>query len=310
VRVNFPLTLTLSRQGRESERFRELAIAWLVDAIMVNMAQILKSKNLATKFQIMVEIAAHQPNIQQKDIAPRLGITSQAVSEYIRELIKDGWLSSEGRSRYKVTKEGVDWILQMSRQLHSYAWFVSKVVADISTTTAIADTDLSIGQPASLYMKDGLLFASQAIRGKGAKGVTATEAKKGQDVGIRNIEGVIRLEPAKVMIGKVPNVQEGGSRSTNMALLGKEVKKARLVGALGTEALVALRRTGVKPDHIHGVGEAAIEAAYCGLSSLIICSEDKVPILTQRLEEENLDYEIVDLRQNFPRASTSRRRSS
>jgi putative transcriptional regulator len=137
---------------------------------MFDMAQILQSKNLATKFQIMVEIAAHQPNIQQKDIALRLDITSQAVSEYIRELIRDGWLNSDGRSRYKVTKEGVDWILQMSRQLHSYAWFVSKAVADISTTTAIADSDLSVGQPASLYMKDGLLFASEAISGKGAKG--------------------------------------------------------------------------------------------------------------------------------------------
>jgi len=251
---------------------------------------------LATKFQIMVEIAAHQPNIQQKDIAPRLGITSQAVSEYIRELIKDGWLSSEGRSRYKVTKEGVDWILQMSRQLHSYAWSVSKVVADISTTTAIADSNLSVGQPASLYMKDGLLFASKAIRGKGAKGITATEAKKGQDVGIRNIEGVIKLEPAKVMIGTVPNVQDGGSQSTNLARLEKEIKKANLVGALGTEALVALRQIGVKPDYVHGVREAAIEAAYCGLSFLIVCSEDKVPILVPRLEEENLDYEIVDLR--------------
>jgi len=277
---------------------------------MVNMAQILKSKNLATKFQIMVEIAAHQPNIQQKDIAPRLGITSQAVSEYIRELIKDGWLSSEGRSRYKVTREGVDWILQMSRQLHSYAWFVSKAVADISTTTAIADSDLPAGQPASLYMKDGLLFASDVISAKGAKGITVTKAKKGQDVGIRNIEGVIKLEPAKVMIGKVPNVQDGGSRSTNLARLKREVKEAMLVGALGTEALVALMQIGVKLDYVHGVREAAIEAAYCGLTFLVVCSEDKVPILVPRLEEENLDYEIIDLRKSYPKASARRRPSS
>jgi putative transcriptional regulator len=288
----------------------QLAIAWLASAIMVNMAQILKSKNLATKFQIMVEIAAHQPNIQQKDIAPRLGITSQAVSEYIRELIKDGWLISQGRSRYKVTKEGVDWILQMSRQLHSYAWFVSKAVADISTTTAIADSDLSVGQRVSLYMKDGLLFTSDAISDKGAKGITVTEAKKGQDVGIRNIEGVIKLAPAKIMIGKVPNVQDGGSGSTDLARLKREVKEARLVGALGTEALVALRQIGVKPDYVHGVREAAIEAAYCGLSFLVVCSADKVSILVTRLEEENLDYEIVDLRQTLPKASTSRRQSS
>jgi putative transcriptional regulator len=263
---------------------------------MVDMAQILKSKNLATKFQIMVEIAAHQPNIQQKDIAPRLGITSQAVSEYVKELMKDGWLTSEGRSQYKVTREGVDWILQMSRQLHSYAWFVSKVVADISTTAAIADSDLAVGQSVALHMKNGLLYASRVIKGKGAKGTIVTAAKKGQDVGIRNIQGVIKLEPARLMIGKVPNVQDGGSRSANLARLKREVEAARLVGALGTEALVALMRIEVKPDYVHGVREAAIEAAYCGLPSLIVCSEDKVPLLVQRLEEENLQYEVVDLR--------------
>jgi putative transcriptional regulator len=277
---------------------------------MSDMAQILKSKNLATKFQIMVEIAAHQPNIQQKDIAPRLGVTSQAVSEYIRDLIEDGWLSSEGRSRYKVTKEGVDWMLQMSRQLHSYAWFVSKVVTDISTTTAIADSDLSAGQPVSLYMQDGLLYAVGAMSNKGAKGITVTDAKKGQDVGIRSIEGVIKLEPAKVMIGKVPNVQDGGSRSINLARLKGEVKKARLVGALGTEALVALSQMGLKPDYIHGVREAAVEAAYCGLSFLVVCSQDKVALLVQRLEEENLQYEIVDLRQKPPSASAATRQPS
>src|SRR4030042_2740518 len=112
----------------------------------------------------------------------------------------------------------------MSRQLHSYAWFVSKAVADISTTTAIADSDLSVGQPTSLYMKDGLLLASKVISDRGAKGTTVTEAKKGQDVGIRNIEGVIKLAPAKEMIGKVPNVQDGGSRSPDLARLKRTAK--------------------------------------------------------------------------------------
>jgi len=77
------------------------------------------------------------------------------------------------------------------------------------------------------------------------------------------------------------------------------------VGAMGMEALVALTEIGVKPDYLHGVREAAIEAVHCGLSLLVVCSEDKVSILVQRLEEENLDYQIIDLRQNLPRASTS-----
>ncbi len=261
------------------------------------MAQILKSKNLATKFQIMLEIAANQPNVQQKDIAPKLGITSQAVSEYIRDLIRDGWLSSHGRSRYTVTKEGVDWILQMSRQLHTYAWSVSKVVADISTSTAIADSDLAVGQRASLYMRDGLLYASDVEAEGGATGLVITEARKGQDVGIRNVEGIVELETAAVTIGRVPEIGDGGSSTTDLNRLEKAVKKARLVGAMGTEALVAIKQIGVQPDYLHGVREAAVEAAYCGLPFLVVCSRDRVSALIQRLEEENLSYHIVDLSQ-------------
>lgn len=261
-----------------------------------DVAQILKSKNLATKFQIMLEIAANQPNVQQKDIAPRLGITSQAVSEYVRELIRDGWLVSQGRSRYEVTREGVDWILRMSRQLHSYAWFVSKVVADISVSTAIADSDLAVGQQASLYMRDGLLFASGVMSDRGAQGTVVTNAKKGHDVGIRNIEGVIDMEIAGVTIGRVPDVQDGGSGNTDLDRLRSAIAEARLVGAMGAEALVALTQVGMKPDYLHGVTEAAVEAACCGLPFLAVCAAGRVSILAQRLTEENLTYSVLDLR--------------
>ncbi len=260
------------------------------------MAQILRSKNLATKFQILLEIAANQPNIQQKEVAKKLDITSQAVSEYVKELMKDGWLSSQGRSRYRVTREGVDWILRMARQLRSYISFVGKVLSDISTSTAIADGDLSIGQPVSLYMKNGLLFASSDIGGEGARGIAVSKASKGEDVGVSNVQGVIELKTGKVTIGKVPNVQEGGSRNTNLAQLKEEIGEGILVGAIGIEAMVVLKQAGIKPDYVYGVKEAAIEAAYCGLPILIVCAEDSVTGLMQSLEEENLEYKIVDLR--------------
>jgi putative transcriptional regulator len=260
------------------------------------MAQILRTKNLATKFQILLEIAANQPNIQQKDIAQKMDISSQAVSEYVRELIQDGKLSSQGRSRYKVTREGVDWILRMARQLQSYTLFVSKVIADLPTSTALADSDLSVGQQVSLYMKDGLLFASGDISGEGARGIAISEAKKGDDVGVSNIEGVIKLESGEVTICRVPNVQRGGSGNTKLALLKKEISQGALVGAIGVEALVALKRIGIKPDYIYGVREAVMEAAHCGLPFSIVCVEDGVSALTQSLEEEGLGYKLVDLR--------------
>ena len=49
------------------------------------MVEILRNKNLATRFQILVEIARSGPNIQQRDIAGKLGVTPQAISEYIKQ---------------------------------------------------------------------------------------------------------------------------------------------------------------------------------------------------------------------------------
>ena len=262
------------------------------------MAEILRSKNLATKFQILLEIAANQPNIQQKHVAKRLSITSQAVSEYVKELIKDGWLSSQGRSRYNVTREGVDWILRMARQLQTYSAFVSKVVSDISTSTAIANDNLSLGQRVSLYMKNGLLLASSELSEEGANGVVVSEARKGEDVGISKVEGVLKLEIGEVIVCKVPNVQRGGSRSTDLVRLKREVSKGRLVGVIGIEALVASERAGIEPDYVYGVKEAAIEAASAGLPFMAVCAEDMVSGLVQRLEEENLGYRTVDLRKD------------
>ena len=260
------------------------------------MVDILKSKNLASKFQILLEIASNQPIIPQKDIAQKLAITSQAVSEYVKELTGDGWLISTGRSKYKVTKEGVDWILRMARQLNSYTYFVNKVVADIYVTTAIAVTDLKFSQPVSLYMEDGLLFASDIVNDKGAHGITISGAKKGEDIGISNVEGVINLGIGKATILKVPGIQEGGSRNTDVSLLRRTISNCRLLGAIGVESIVILKRVGINPDYIYGVKEAVIEAACHGLDIFVVCVDSVIPVLVENLKENSVYYEIIDLK--------------
>jgi putative transcriptional regulator len=259
------------------------------------MVDILRSKNLASKFQILLEIASNQPIIPQKEIAQKLAITSQAVSEYIKELISDGWLSSSGRSRYKVTKEGVDWILRMLRQLHAYTSFVDKIVADIYVTTAIAVTDLNFGQSVSLYMEDGLLFASDIVSDEGAHGITISGVKKGEDVGISSIEGLIDLGVGKAMIFAIPGVREGGSRNTAIALLKKEMSRYKLVGAIGIESIVVLKRAGINPDYIFGVKEAITEAACHGLVIAVVCVDYAISALIESLRKNSIDYEIIDL---------------
>ena len=143
-------------------------------------------------------------------------------------------------------------------------------------------------------MKEGLLFATDALR-KAAKGLAVSNARKGEDVGISNIEGIVPLEIGEVTILRVPGIQRGGSRNIDVARLKKELSNKELVGTIGIEALIALQRIGIEPDYLYGVTEAAIEAAHSGLSFRILCTDDEVPNLLKRLEEENLSYKLSGL---------------
>ncbi len=82
--------------------------------------EILKNKNGDTRFQIMVEIAALCPSIPQKSIAKKLGVTPQAISDYIQQLVNEELIVSMGRSNYKVSTKGVNWMLLILRELRSY----------------------------------------------------------------------------------------------------------------------------------------------------------------------------------------------
>ena len=94
------------------------------------MVEILRNKNLATRFQILVEIADNGPNIQQQDIAKKLDVTPQAISDYVRQLLNEGLLTSAGRSRYNVTNDGVNWIIKVLRELRAYITFIQKAISN------------------------------------------------------------------------------------------------------------------------------------------------------------------------------------
>ena len=266
------------------------------------MVEILRNKNLATKFQILVEIANSGPNIQQRDIANRLDVTPQAISDYIKQLIKEGSLASDGRSRYKVTNNGVNWVIRVARELRNYSAFVGKAVTSISVCAAIADCNLTSGQTAGLQMKDGLLFATDQP-GEGARGIVVSDARQGEDIGITNIEGIVALQIGKVTILKVPGIQKGGCRKVDFNQLQREVKGRAVIAAMGIEALVALRQVGAN-FYMYGAKEAVIEAARSGLQPLAVCVEDETFSLIRGLEEESIGYELIDLRKGEDQADT------
>ncbi len=261
------------------------------------MVEILQNKNSATRFQILVEIAASGPGIKQKSIAVKLGVTPQAISDYIHQLMKDDLVVSEGRYHYRVSAKGVNWMLKVLRELRSYASLVEQAVTSITVCAAVAECDINRGQAVGLKMKDGLLFATSQTDG-GARGMAVSSAGQGEDIDVSDIEGLVELVRGRITILQVPHIQKGGSRQVDVELLQARVANNQQVGAMGIEALISLRRIGIEPRYLYGVTEAAIEAAKCALSFIIACTEDAIPGLIKRLQEEELHYELIDLRLN------------
>lgn len=258
---------------------------------------ILRSKRETTRFQVLVEVAEHQPSIRQQEIAEKLTVTPQAISEYVRDLADDGFISAEGRGRYYVTHKGVEWILNNAELLETYARHVRRdIIHQIVTWAAIADCDLKKGDAVGVYMKGGWLYAGKEPQS--AMGMVAADANRGDDVGIAKLAGIIDHTEGKVEVVKVPRIEKGGSKTISIPKLLDLIKSTELVAAVGLESYLAIKNAGIKPDMYFGAREGTIEAAFHGMHCLILIVDEEFTDFLKRLETAGLSYSIHDLVKN------------
>lgn len=259
------------------------------------MSDALSDKRTATRFRVLVEIADRQPAVSQGEIADSVGVTSQAVSEYIRELIDDGLVHKDGRSRYAVTKEGVDWLFQEAKSLQRFADHVTDdVLGSVQEDTAIATEDIEAGEQVTLSVREGLLHATPGSEGP-ATGVATTDADAGTDVSITSFEGVIEMETGTVTVAQVPPARDGGSRTADTDSLAELCEEADRVLAGDVEGVVSLREAGYEPEVSVAAGEVGAAAAAVGMTVVVAASTDTVGRVTDVLREGDTAYDVTTL---------------
>lgn len=255
---------------------------------------ILRSKREVSRLQILVEIAEHQPAVRQQEIAEKLGVTPQAISEYIRELVEERKVSASGRGNYEVTREGIEWVLENAESLESYARHIRRdIIQQVSVWTALAAEDLQEGDEVGMYMKAGFLYAGK--KPLAATGTVIADAKKDEDVGVAHLNGLIDHKEGMIHVCKVPRIQHGGSKKIQREKLLEVISQAGIVGAVGLEAFVALKGAGKKPDMFFGAREGVIEAAFHGIECAIVIVDEEFTDFLKRLESVELAYVIHDL---------------
>ena len=266
--------------------------------------EILQKRGALTHFQILGEISKQEPNLKQKDLAERLGITIQAVSENIKTLTELEYITSkDGRAPYKITQKGIAKVKKDAITLRKYSDSVLETMTYYkSTWPAIAKEDLKEGDEVGLFMEDGRLYASINAQ-TDAYADVILDTKKGFDVALTNLKGTIEIKESKILIITLPPIKQGGSRSADIDLI-KEIYDGKYenyglssidkVAAIGTTSHVIANALSMPIDIEFGVSEAAQSAVRKGLNVLILSIGDMSKNIAKDLEEANVPYQVID----------------
>ncbi len=271
--------------------------------------EILQKRGALTHFQILGEISKQEPNLKQKDLAERLNITIQAVSENIKILTEKGYITSkDGRAPYKITQKGIAKVKKDAIILRKYSDSVLDTMNYYkSTWPAIAKEDLKEGDEVGLYMDDGILYAS--INAKtSAYADVVSDAEKGYDVALTNLKGIIEIKESKVLIVTLPPIKEGGSKSADLKLVN-EIYESKYksygfdsidkVAVIGTIAHAVANNLNIPIDIEYGVTAASKSAISKGLNVMILCVGDMNKNIIKELEDDDIQFQVIDARKSI-----------
>lgn len=252
---------------------------------------VLLSRKDTIRFLILSELMIN-PECNQRDIARKLNLTPQAISEHFKEMVNEGLIRVVHKGYYEVTRKGEEW---MSRNLIDLHMFSEELLKKIYSKTVVAIAKGSIKEQDTVryWFGDGFIFAEKSSKGNG---IALTSADDGEDVLIKPTGSFEPPEKGEIIVVKIPDVAEGGSRKVDLEAF-RELVKSRptsIVVAIGIEALVSCRKIRVEPIFF-GAKEVCIEAAHHGSGVIVACTEKRINDLLRGLIEEGLEFEIKDM---------------
>lgn len=262
--------------------------------------KVFKKKGELTRFQILAEIARQEPHLRQKDIGEALGITVQAVSENIKSLTDDGLVETgKGHVHYKITKKGIERVKREASNLRKYSDEVLDTMnAYKSIWPAIARGKLKSGDEVWLEMDEGILYAT--THETSAHGEVLNDAQEGEDVALIKLSGIIELETGHVVIIKLPTINQGGSRASDLekikSIYNDKKNGIDRVGIMGTVSRVVTKKLGIPADFEFSTPEATVAAAKRGLNVLVFSVGKMTGSITSKLDDEDIKYVIEDVK--------------
>jgi putative transcriptional regulator len=262
--------------------------------------RILRDLRLSTKVLILLQMVK-EPGLGQRDLAAILDVTPQAVSDYLKHMEEEALIEREGREA-RPTMVGFQFLQEHLQELGDFAFQAMRDVNVINSCAAIAGEDLKEGEPVVLELEDGYIVARKGKWGP-STGVAGRDAKKGEDLAVRELEGMLEYTSGSVSLVALPSAIEGGTTKIDIAAL-KDVMKGTdpdVVAAVDPVGVVAARIAEVDVDIYYGVDRATVDAALRGLDVTVLGGRDTIGDVVEAIgahndrSETNIDYSLIEL---------------
>ncbi|XHH09286.1 MAG: MarR family transcriptional regulator [Candidatus Bathyarchaeia archaeon] len=255
---------------------------------------LLKDKGEFTKFQILLEVMRNQPHVKQKDISDALGITIQAISKYFKKLTKEGLLEAGSeRADYRLTAKGVTKLREDLKNLDLYVKSIKNELKVDHAWIAMATRPVKIGEQVGLITKGGIFYTvSVNDPDVEAVGIAANDAVPGEDIGLKDLKGKVKLKQGKILIIKLPSIRKGGSRAADTAKIKRLIDefKPDRIGVMGAVGRAVVNKLGLKADLEFGISHAAAIAASRGLNVLVLVVGRMVNKMIQEIDSQNMRF--------------------
>jgi len=263
--------------------------------------KLLRDKSLSTQLLILLEVATgHHSRLTT--IAEKIGVTKQAVSEYIKKMKEEGLIHTIN-GEYRATMQGIQFLHSWLIELKKFLDTSMQKLDIIESGAAIAGNNIKKGQKVGLFMENGNLVA-YSRRDSPSTGIAMTDAFRGEDVSITDMEGIVEHEIGRIYLIELPSPDDGGTRALKIEKLKNTMNKIKpdKIGFHGAVARAALGKVGMTGDFEFAPSDAAIDAAQRGLDVAFLGCGEGVKKMISEIEEfnnssgERIYYEVISLR--------------
>jgi len=246
-----------------------------------------------TELLILVHIL-ESPSPRLKNIAYELGITVQAVSQYVAAMRREGLLR-EYSGKLRPTRKGMQLLQEHFGKLKEEIDAVLRRIRVIDRCVAIAGKRIEKGEKVGLIMEDGMLMAFPSQK-SASTGRAIEAADEGDDVLVGGLEGIVDLELGKLLVLEAPSEVDGGSKTANIERARDKVEEfspGLLVAGDPVGAALLMKASG-EMFTIHAPIESSMSALSKGVDVVFCGTHESVDLLLQAVNDlkKSSGYEI------------------